>query len=106
LFITGIPYAVDSFGQFQTTVYAVFCRNEDVNVVGPSVVERLICQILELNEPLRDYLRMRVDAIRSSAAVSLPGLDEGFNLAILTGGNRPWYFTILQLFAPDTADRN
>jgi hypothetical protein len=87
LFITGIPYAVNAMGQFQTTVYAIFCRNEDRDSLRSPEVARLIDEMLTLNPTLRQYVRDRVDAVRRAAQVTIPDLDEGFNFAILAEGS-------------------
>jgi hypothetical protein len=42
--------------------------------------------MLGLNPTLAQYLRERVDAIRHAAQVTMPELDEGFNLGILAEG--------------------
>jgi hypothetical protein len=87
VFITGIPYAVDALGQFQTTVYAIFCRNEGGELVQGLEVERLVDEMLSLNPTLRQYVRDRVDAVRRAAQVTIPELDNGFNFAILAEGS-------------------
>jgi hypothetical protein len=71
VFLRGMPYAIDSFRQFLTPVYAIFNRldweateNEDVN-------DRLICTILEGNEFLRNHVRNRI----ADAAARLSTFD-------------------------------
>jgi hypothetical protein len=78
LFIAGILYAVDAFGQFKTTVYAVFCRNEGGNAARPSVVERLIDQVLEANGPLRGYRPPRWTTRSSGDEPRTPSVRRSF----------------------------
>jgi hypothetical protein len=87
LFITGIPYAVDCFGQFETTVDAVFRKNDDPGRFRPGLIAEMIDQLLTLNPTLRDYLRERVNAVRQTAMATIPEMDDSFNLAIVTNGS-------------------
>jgi hypothetical protein len=86
LFIAGIAYAVDCFGQFETTVYAVFRKNDDPARFRPGLIAEMIDQLLPLNPTLRTYLRDRVEAVRRTALVTIPEKDDSFNLAIVTNG--------------------
>jgi hypothetical protein len=57
LFISGIPYALDTYRQFTTSVYAVFSRN-DRGLLAPSGdTEEIITFILSQNHTLQHYLR-------------------------------------------------
>jgi hypothetical protein len=57
LFISGIPYALDTYHQFTTPVYAVFSRN-DRGLLGPfGDIEQIIAFILSQNHTLQHYLR-------------------------------------------------
>jgi hypothetical protein len=47
----------------------------------------MIDQLLTLNPTLRAYLRERVDAVRRTAVVTIPEMDDSFNLAIVTNGS-------------------
>jgi hypothetical protein len=82
LFISGIPYALDSYRQFSTPVYAVFSRGDAVSPVRDGNSEHIIAFILSQNETLQGYLRDRLDSIREIARVSMNESDEGMNLAI------------------------
>jgi hypothetical protein len=86
VFVTGIPYAVDALGQFQTTVCAIFCRNEGGQSVRGLEMWRLVDEMLSLNPTLRQYVSDRVDAVRRAAQVTIPELDDGFKFGILAEG--------------------
>jgi hypothetical protein len=84
VFLRGIPYAVDSFRQFLTRVYAIFNALEgECNGTG-HVSTRLIGAILEENEVLKNYVRDRIsNAVDSMRLLLVGSPDPGMNLAIL-----------------------
>jgi hypothetical protein len=69
--------------QFQTPVYAIFCRHEILTAANEAAERGLIRKILRRNRTLRHFIRERVERVRGIARFHVPGLDEGFNLAIL-----------------------
>jgi hypothetical protein len=85
LFISGIPYALDTFRQFVTPVYAVFQDGEGGVERRGSESEFLIAAVLRQNPVLGEYLRGRVELRSSIGVVSVCDGDPGMNLAILNG---------------------
>jgi hypothetical protein len=69
--------------QFQTAVYAIFCRHEILRAGDQAAERRLIKKFLRLNPTLKAFMRERVNRVREVARFHVPGLDAGFNLAIL-----------------------
>jgi hypothetical protein len=82
VFISGIPYALDSYRQFVTPVYAVFFRTQQTIPIPPGGTEEIIASILSQNRILQGYLRDRLDSAREIATVSMDEPDDGMNLAI------------------------
>jgi hypothetical protein len=86
LFISGIPYAVDSFRQFTSPVYAVFSRmDKHLDLMTDSELQEvadIIESILRKNDKLNDYVRNRLDCVREIGNVSMNEPDPGINLVI------------------------
>jgi hypothetical protein len=82
LFISGIPYAIDTFRQFVTPVYAVFDRCDRALPIRIPDSEGLIAAILDRNPILREYLRGRLDSVVEIALASMPEPDPGMNLGV------------------------
>jgi hypothetical protein len=59
VFISGIPYALDSYWQFITPVYAVFFRTQQPISIPSGGTEEIITFILSQNRTLQGYLRDR-----------------------------------------------
>jgi hypothetical protein len=89
LFISGVRYAVDGFGQFCTTVYAVFCAWENLGAPDSNEMRELVEAFLRRNDTLQQYVADSVDRGREGARVHIPEGDDGFNLALLTSGQAP-----------------
>jgi hypothetical protein len=70
LFISGIPYAIDTFRQFVTLVNAVFQKGDSVFTERSGTDEWLIGVILRYNPALRDYIRTSLSNQKSEAVVS------------------------------------
>jgi hypothetical protein len=84
IFLTGMPYAVDSFRQFLTPVYAIFNALDRESTGNEDVNSRLVRVILEHNETLRNHVRNRIDTAVQRMQVHLVGsADDGMNLAIM-----------------------
>jgi hypothetical protein len=84
IFITRIPYAVDSFRQFLTPVYAIFnsLDRESSGIIGSH--ESLIQTILLENATLRRYVRERLTkAVEKMDYFAHDSMDTGMILAIL-----------------------
>jgi hypothetical protein len=81
VFIYGIPYALDSYWQFITLLYAVFFRTQQRIPISPGGTEDIITSILSQNRILQDYLRDRLDSVREITTVAMDEPD-GMNLAI------------------------
>jgi hypothetical protein len=85
IFVLGIPYAVGSFRQFLTPVYAIFnaIERESSGIIGSN--ERLIQKkILFQNATLRKYVRERLTkAVEKMECFAHDSTDTGMNLAIL-----------------------
>jgi hypothetical protein len=83
IFITGIPYARDSYRQFLTPVYSVFnalARNA-ATLRGSRYT--FIGRILSETEILTEYVRDHVQKAIVEMQISVPGsTDQGMNLAI------------------------
>jgi hypothetical protein len=85
VFLKGILYAVDSFRQFLTSVYAIFNALDGESTGNEDVSTRLIRAILEQNEVLKNYVSGRISNAVDNMRVRLIGSpDPGMNLAILT----------------------
>jgi hypothetical protein len=56
VFISGIPYAFDSYRQLVTPVYTVFFRKQQRIPVAPGGIEEIIASLLSQNRTLQDYL--------------------------------------------------
>jgi hypothetical protein len=82
VFISGIPYALDSYGQFITPVYAVFFRTQQRIPIPPGGTKEIIASILSQNRTVQGYLRDRFDSVREIATVVMDEPDDGMNLAI------------------------
>jgi hypothetical protein len=78
-----IPYGVDNLRQFQTPVYAIFCRREILRAGDQAAERRLIKKFLSLNHTIKAFMRERVNRVREVGRFHVPGPDAGFNLAIL-----------------------
>jgi hypothetical protein len=82
VFITGIPYALDTFRQFETPVYAI-CHRADQGLPAISGdCNELIDEILKRNEVLRGYVRENIQRVENIAVASIVDPDEGTTLAI------------------------
>jgi hypothetical protein len=57
LFISGIPYALDTYRQFRTPVYAVFHRRDRGFSTSPGDIQEIIALVLSRNETLQSCLR-------------------------------------------------
>jgi hypothetical protein len=82
VFISGIPYGLDTYRQFTTPVYAVFCRKDQRLENHNNDIEQLIAYILHENKTLCRYLKQKLDVVREITTVSMNESDEGMNLAI------------------------
>jgi hypothetical protein len=82
LFISGIPYALDSYRQFVTPVYAVFFPTQQRILIPPGGTEEIIASILSQNRTVPGYLRNRLDSGREIATVAMDEPDDGMNMAI------------------------
>jgi hypothetical protein len=82
VFISSIPYALDSYQQFITPVSAVFFRTQQRIPIPPGGPEEIFTSILSQNRTLQDYLRDRLDSVREIATVLIDEPDDGMNLAI------------------------
>jgi hypothetical protein len=82
LFISSVPYALDTYHQFTTPVYAVFSRNDRGLPMPPGEIKEIIASILSQNRTLAGYLRDRSDPLREIGIVSMNEPDEGMNLAV------------------------
>jgi hypothetical protein len=82
VFISGIPYALDSYWQFITPVYAVFFRTQQRIPIPPGGTEEIIASILSRNRTLQGYLRDWLDSVREIAIVATDEPDDGMNLEI------------------------
>jgi hypothetical protein len=82
VFISGIPYALDSYWQFTTSGYAVSFRTQQQIPIPPSGTEEIVTSLLSQNRTLRGYLRDRLDSVREIATVTMDEPDDGMNLAI------------------------
>jgi hypothetical protein len=85
VFITGVPYAVDSSRQFLTLVSAIFNALEHQSNGQMANNEHLIETILLQNPMLIIYLRKRLNkALERMQCFATGSTDTGMNLAILT----------------------
>jgi hypothetical protein len=82
LFISDIPYALDSYQQFITPVYAVFFRTHQRIPIPPGATTGIIASILSQNRILQGYLRDWFDSVREIVTVAIDEPDDGMNLAI------------------------
>jgi hypothetical protein len=82
MFIPGIPYALDSYWQFITPVYAIFFYTQQGIPLSPGGTEEIIGSILSQNRTLQGHLRDRLDSVREIATVAMDEPDDGMNLAI------------------------
>jgi hypothetical protein len=82
VFISGIPYALNSYRQFITFVYAVFFRTQQRIPIPPGGTEEIIASILSQNGTLQGYLRDRLDSVREIDTVAMDQPDDGMNLVI------------------------
>jgi hypothetical protein len=82
IFISGVPYVLDTYRQFSTPVYAVFSRNDRRLAMQPGEIEDIIALILSQNKTLAGYLRNRLDSLREMGSVSMNEPDEGMNLEV------------------------
>jgi hypothetical protein len=82
VFISGIPYALDSCRQFVTPVYALFFRTQQRIPMPPGGTEEIIASILSQNRTLQGYLRDGLASVREIATVAMDEPDDGVNLAI------------------------
>jgi hypothetical protein len=83
LFVTGMPYAVDAWGQFSSPVYAVFCRFQNEGVADEDEERAIIAEFLLLNPTLSEYVREMSERGREVARVHGALLDDGFNLVVV-----------------------
>jgi hypothetical protein len=81
LFISGIPYDLDSYRRFTTAVYAVFPRTNQRIPIPPGNIEDIIAFILSKSETLGSYLRDRLDSVQGIATVAIDEPEVGMNLA-------------------------
>jgi hypothetical protein len=90
MFISGIPYALDSYRQFIIPVCAVFFRTKQRIPILPGLTEEIITSILSQNRALQGYLRDRLDSVREIATVAMDEPGDGMNLVIFnTEGSCP-----------------
>jgi hypothetical protein len=82
LFISGIPYALDTYRQFMIPVHVVFSRNGRGLPRRPGDIDEMIDFILSQNRTLPGYLRNRLDPLRQIGIVSTNESDEGINLTV------------------------
>jgi hypothetical protein len=82
VFISGIPYALDSYRQFIIPVYAVFFRTQQRIPIPPGGTKEIIASILSQNRTLQGYFRDRVDSVRQITTVAMDEPDDGMNVAI------------------------
>jgi hypothetical protein len=82
LFISGIPYALDTYPQFTNPVYPVFSRNDRGLQRPHGDIEAIIDFILCQNRNLRGYLRDRLDSLRQIGIVPMNESDKEMNLAV------------------------
>jgi hypothetical protein len=82
VFRSGIPYALNSYRQFITPVYAVFFRTQERIPIPPGGTEEIIASILSQNRTLQGYFRDRLDSVQEIALVAMDEGDDGTNLAI------------------------
>jgi hypothetical protein len=82
MLISGVPYALDSYWQFVTPVYAVFVRTQQRISIPHGGTEEIITSILSQNRTLQGYLIDRLDSVREIATVVMDEPNDGMNLAI------------------------
>jgi hypothetical protein len=82
LFISGIPYAVDTCQQFCRPVYTVFSRTDQALARPSDEIQQIIARILPHNETLHGCVRQGLDCARQIVTVLMAEPDEGGNLAI------------------------
>jgi hypothetical protein len=83
LFVSGIPYALDTDRQFITCADAAFSRNDQSFPVPPGDIEEIIAVILPPNGSPHDYLRDQFDSVQEGAAVLINEPDEGIDRVVL-----------------------
>jgi hypothetical protein len=64
LFISGVPYALDTYHQFTTPVYAVSSRNDQGLLAPCGDIKEIIAFILSQRHTLQHYLRQRLDFVQ------------------------------------------
>jgi hypothetical protein len=82
VFISGIPYALDSYRQFITPVYEIFFPTQQQISIPPGGTEEIIASIPSQNRALQGYLRDRLGSVREIATVAMDEPDDGMNLVI------------------------
>jgi hypothetical protein len=84
IFITGIPYAVDTYRQFLTPVYAIY-NAMDRNARQPAHLNaRLIQEMICVTPTIQTFMKESIDLGNRIMDVSgVAPKDEGMNLAIL-----------------------
>jgi hypothetical protein len=82
VFISGVPYALDTYRQFTTPVYAVFSRCGRGLPIPAGDIQAIVASILSRNETLPGYLRDGLDSIRAIVSASMDEPGEGMNLVI------------------------
>jgi hypothetical protein len=82
LFISGIPYALDSKRQFTSPAYAVFLRTHQRVSILPRSTEQIIAGILSEDITLQGCLRNRLDSVGEMTSVDMDEPHDGTNLAI------------------------
>jgi hypothetical protein len=82
LFISGISFAIDTFRQFVTPVYAVFHRLDRTHPIQLHNCDQLIADILIRTDILGQSLRERLDSVQNLAIASITEPDQGMNLSI------------------------
>jgi hypothetical protein len=82
LFTSGIPYALETYRQFTTLVYAVFSHNDRELPWPLGDIEESTDFILSQNRTLPGYLRDRLDLLRQISIEPVNESDEGMNVAV------------------------
>jgi hypothetical protein len=80
--MSGIPYTLDFYRQFVTSVDAIFFRTHRRISIPPRSRQKIIASILSQNRTFQGDLRDRFDSVREIATVAMNEPDGGMSLAI------------------------
>jgi hypothetical protein len=84
VFLPGTPYAIDSYWQFITLVYAIFNTLDRQSPVTDTRNRNVIKVILGQNPLLQEYMRDRIsDAIEKLQCKFIGSTDTEMNIAIM-----------------------